>query len=259
VPAEGPEAFQGTPMVVRSGRWLSGHVGEAEESPQRCNRWVSELVHQVTQPLTVMQGLLEDARVPRNAAAPYMFLLEALRRDVDQLSRMVGQIREMAEIECALDEKVAVPLVQSVRGIIEPIAPSAEPHKLKIQIDAPREILVWVSRRRLEWGIQKLISGALRRSPKYGKVRISVSCSRAAAILRVSDQGPDAFTRGLNNWPDRLAHCLATPRKIEGDGLEWALAQWMFQSLGANVAVRNRAKHGCVVTVALPLPVAEGK
>jgi K+-sensing histidine kinase KdpD len=248
-----------TPMVVRTGRGLSGRVGRAEESPQRCNRWVSELVHQVTQPLTVMQGLLEGAPLPGHATAPYGFLLEALRRDVDQLSRMVGQIREMAEIESALEEKVAVPLVQSVWGIIEPTAPWAEPHELKIQIDAPREILVWVSRRRLEWALQKLINGALRRSPKYSKVRISVSCSRGAAILRVSDEGPDAFTRGLRNWPDRLAHCLATPRKIEGDSLEWALAQWMFQSLGANLAVRNRAKQGCVVTVVLPLHFTKDK
>src|SRR5208337_2178902 len=118
------------------------------------------------------------------------------------------------------------------KRIVEQMASGAEPQELKVQVDAPQEILVWSSPRRLEWCLQKLISGALRRSPKCGKVRISISSSSLAAILRVSDQGPHIFSRSLNSLPDPLPRCFATPHKSEGDGLEWALAQWMFESSG---------------------------
>jgi K+-sensing histidine kinase KdpD len=141
-----------------------------------------------------------------------------------------------------------------VKRIVGQLASGSELQELKVQVDAPHEILVWSSPRRLEWCLQKLIRGSLRRSPKCGKIRISISSSRVAGILRVSDQGPHIFGRSLNSLPHPLP-CFATPRKSEADGLEWVLAQWMFESWGASLMVKNRAKHGCVVTVSLPLAV----
>jgi signal transduction histidine kinase len=239
--------------MVKAGRGASGRARLAEESLRPCARLVPDLVHQVTQPLTVMQGLLEGALLPGRTTARYRSLLQALRREVDRLSCMVSRIREMAEIEAAVEQELAIPLVQSVRRTVEHMAAAAEPKEVQIQTHTPREILVRADPRRLEWGLQKLISGALRRSPKCGKVLVSVSSSGVAAIVRVSDQGPDVLGRSLNNWPGPLPNCFATSRKSDGDGLEWALAQWMFESSGANLVVRNRAKHGCVVTVTLPL------
>jgi K+-sensing histidine kinase KdpD len=241
--------------MAKLGRDLSEPVWRSDESLWLCSRVVSSLVHQVTQPLTVMQGLLEGAMLPGCTVTQNTVLLESLRLEVDRLSRMVRRIREMAEMESAVEQDLAVPLVQSVKRIVEQLASGKKPQELKVHVDAPHEILVWSSPRRLEWCLQKLISGALRRSPKCGKVRISISSSRVAGILRVSDQGSHIFGRSLNSLPDPLPLCFATPRKSDGDGLEWALAQWMFESSGASLIVRNRAKHGCVVTVSLPLAV----
>jgi signal transduction histidine kinase len=240
--------------MVRRGREASERARLVEESLRPCARLVPDLVHQATQPLTVMQGLLEGAEgalLPGRTTAEYRSLLQALRREVDRLSYMVSRIREMAEIESAVEQELAVPLVQSAKRAVQQMTPAAEPKKVQIQIHAPREVLVRGDPRRLEWGLQKLISGALRRSPKCGKVLVSVSSSGVAAIVRVSDQGRDVL--GLNSWPDRLPRCFAAPRKSDGDGLEWALAQWMLEFSGADLVVRNRAKHGYVVTVTLPL------
>jgi len=248
--------------MVKFGRDLAGPALRAEESRRRRSLLVSNLIHQVTQPLTVMEGLLECALLPDCSVAQYRSLLETLRREVDRLSHMVRRIREIAEIESAVDEVLAVPLVQSVKRTVEQMAPPAGPKKLKIQIHATREILVWAGPRRLEWGVQKLIYGALRRSPKGGKVRISISSSSVAAILTVSDQGPNVVSRSLDGSldpPYSLLRSFKTPRKPDGDGLEWAFAQWMFESSGASLVVRNRAKQGCVVTIALPLSVSEEK
>jgi signal transduction histidine kinase len=245
--------------MVKLDRECSEGGRRAEESLWPRSRLVSDLVHQVTQPLTVMQGLLEGALLPGRPATQYKVVLETLRREVDRLSHMVRRIREMAEIESAVEQDLVVPLVQSVRRIVEQMAPGAEPQELKVQVDAPGEVLVWASPRRLEWGLHKLISGALRRSLKCGKVRISISSSSVAAILRVSNQGPHFFSRSLNSLPHPLPRCFATPRKSEADGLEWAQAQWIFESSGASFTVRKRAKHGCVVTVKLPLAVWEDR
>jgi K+-sensing histidine kinase KdpD len=243
--------------MAKLGRELSEPLWRSGESLWLCSRVVSDLVHQVTQPLTVMQGLLEGAMLPGRTATQNTVLLESLRLEVDRLSCMVRRIREMAEVESAVEQDLAVPLVQSVKRIIEQLASGKEPQELKVQVDAPHEILVRSNPRRLEWCLHKLISGALRRSPKCGNVRISISSSRVAGILRVSDQGPHILGRSLNSLPDPMPLCFATLRKSEGDGLEWALAQWMFESWGASLMVRNRAKHGCVVTVSLPLAVRE--
>jgi K+-sensing histidine kinase KdpD len=245
--------------MAKLGRDLSEPVWRSDESRWLCSHLVSDLVHQVTQPLTVMQGLLEGAMLPGRTATQYTVLLGSLRLEVDRLSHMVRRIREMAEIESAVEQDLAVPLVQLVKRIVGQLASGAEPQELKVQVDAPQEILVWSSPRRLEWCLQKLISGALQRSPKCGKVRISILSSRVAGILRVSDQGPHIFGRSLNSLVDPLPLCFATPRKSVGDGLEWAVAQWMFESSGASLMVRNRAKHGCVVTVSLPLAVWEDR
>jgi K+-sensing histidine kinase KdpD len=237
--------------MVRVGRESSEPAGRADESLRLFSRLVSDLVHQFTQPLTVMQGLLEGAMLPGRTATQDTVLLESLGREVDRLSHMVRRIREMAEIESAVEQDLAVPLVQSVKRIVEQMASGAEPQELKVQVNASQEILVWSSPQRLEWCLQKLIGGALQRSPKCGKVRISISSSSVAAILKVSDQGPHIFGRSLNRLADPLPRCFATSLKSERDGLEWALAQWMFESSGASLVVRNRAKQGCVVTVTL--------
>jgi K+-sensing histidine kinase KdpD len=239
--------------MVKLGRESLGRVTRVKQSLRPCSRLVSDVVHQVAQPLTVMQGLLEDALPPGRTTAQYKSLLETLRREVDRLSYTVRRISEMAEIESAFEQEMAVPLLHFVKRTIEQMAPGVEPKELKIHIHAPREVRVRAGPRRLEWGLQKLISGALGRSPKCGKLLISISSTSVAAILRISDQGPDVFSRRLNSRPDALPRCFASAYNSEGDSLDWALAEWMFKSSGANLVVRNRAKHGCVATVTLPL------
>ena len=237
--------------MVELNRESSGPVPRADESLEPCSRLVSDLVHQIAQPLTVMQGLLEGPLAPARTIAQYRSLLEILRREVDRLSQMVRRVRHMAEIGPADREELAVPLVQSVNRIVKQLGATAEPKDLKIQIDGPREILVWASPRRLRWGLKKLIREALRRSPKGGKVRISISSSGVAALLRVSDQGPNVCTNTPDRVLDSWSESLPTACDSEGDSVEWALVQWIFESCGASVVVKARAKHGCAVTVTL--------
>ena len=237
--------------MAKLGRELSEPLWRSGESLWLCSRVVSDLVHQVTQPLTVMQGLLEGAMLPGRTATQNTVLLESLRLEVDRLSCMVRRIREMAEVESAVEQDLAVPLVQSVKRIIEQLASGKEPQELKVQVDAPHEILVRSNPRRLEWCLHKLISGALRRSPKCGNVRISISSSRVAGILRVSDQGPNVCTNTPDRVLDSWSESLPTACDSEGDSVEWALVQWIFESCGASVVVKARAKHGCAVTVTL--------
>jgi K+-sensing histidine kinase KdpD len=242
--------------MMKPGHELPEGIAQAQKSLPPCSRLVSHLVHEITQPLTVMEGLLEHALVFRRSPAQYESLLETVRREVDRLSHMVRRVRDMAEIDSVVEPELAVPLVQAVKRTVEQMAPGVEPKEPQIEIHAPREIFVWAGRRRLEWGLEELISGALRRSPKRGKVLISISSSSLTATLRISDRGPDAVNRSSNGGAVPLPGCFATPRP-DRDGLEWVLAQWMFVSSGANLVVRNRARRGCVVTVTLP--VAEDK
>src|SRR5215831_13884378 len=101
--------------MVKPGGGLLGGVARAEPSQRRCLRLVSDLVHQVAQPLTIMQGLLESALVPSSTSAQYTSLLETLRREVDRLSRMVRQVRDVAEIASDVEEELALPLVPLVK------------------------------------------------------------------------------------------------------------------------------------------------
>jgi len=64
----------------------------------RCSRLMSDLIHQLSQPLTLIGGLLESAMPSCHDHTPYRSLLERLLRDVDRISRQVHRIREMTEI-----------------------------------------------------------------------------------------------------------------------------------------------------------------
>lgn len=231
----------------RHARTGSIHETRSQRTRPRSSDLAATLVHQLSQPLTVLQGEMELVLQSEHTAAEYRALLEASLIELDRLSRVVHSFREMEEMRRPASGSHDVPLVEVVSRAAEVLTPIADRLGVGIQIRAERECYVKTSWSRFEKAITKTLDRALARSPRRSDIEIAVSTNKHAAIVAISDQGPcstedldwSVVAPGLDSGPEKASN--------------WVVARRMIESLDGTFEVRPRFGEGCMVRMTLPL------
>jgi signal transduction histidine kinase/CheY-like chemotaxis protein len=219
------------------------------------DEYLSQLAHELRTPLTTASGwsyLLNQGELGADEAR---HAHEAIGRSVEDLRRMLGEIRDMAaasEGRLTLDPR-PVSLGDLLRDAAQSLLPSADLKGLKLVIDAPKLQGVGDAAR-LRLAFWHLLSNAVKFSPQGGAVRAALAAERGQAVLTVSDDGPGVepalrgqlFDRTRAYAPDRKAR----PR---GLGLGLAVVRAVAELHGGSVSCPEGGRGGRF-ELRLPLP-----
>ena len=101
-----------------------------------------------------------------------------------------------------------------------------------------------------------VLDNALKFTPAGGRVRLDVSARNGRAAVVVTDTGlgipaeqlPHVFERFYRG--DRVRH------EAEGAGLGLAIARWIADVHGADIAITSQPAHGTRVAISFPLAPA---
>ena len=195
--------------------------------------FTADAAHELRTPLTILRtrvDMLSDQTA-----------VEALRRDIAGMSRIVSQLLDIAELETfVLDPGERADLRAVCADVVEFLAPLAVAQRKSIGLSGA-EAPVWImgSAEMLGQAIRNVVENAIGHAPEGSAVEVVVEASGGIAVL---DQGP-----GVPESERELVFrrfWRRDRRRTGGAGLGLSIVQRIVELHGGTVAVSSRPEGG---------------
>lgn len=249
VPAEA------VPLIER----INTLLGNVARSVELQRRFVADAAHQLRTPVAGVRVLAQQLQQElRGAGADRgtQALLQALVGSAERMSRLIGQLLNLARSESALrnlasGELQPIDVLPVIREAAEPLLLRADSEGKQVSLEAPDQ--AW-ARAHPVW-LGEAVSNLLDNALRYGGrgIEVKVETQDAGVVIQVCDDGDgipevqrelifEPFWRG-----DR-----ADVREHEGTGLGLAIVKEVVEGMGGRIRMASRpAFDGTCFTVEL--------
>ena len=244
--------------IRQNSRYQQDLQTQRSQQQETHRRFLRRLDHQLKNPLTALRAALvnlSDAVHPRGAQA-----LRDSSFQVERLSRLVGDLRKLAELDEQPHETSEVSIPELLGELIQDVQ--------TLPAHRGRHINLVVSR--VPWtpppvlgdpdllglAFYNLLENALKYSSAADVVEVRVLEDGRFLTVEVADSGPGIAADDLSHLFEELFRG-DNAHGVEGSGLGLALAQRIIQQHAGEIGVRSRrqAQKGTVFTIRLPLGV----
>jgi two-component system OmpR family sensor kinase len=213
-------------------------------------RFTADASHELRTPLSVMRAELELALSRPRGDDEYRAILQRLRIESERLETLTESLLWAARHDAGkTDEKIVAveALVERAVARIEPIASPA----VRLVVDARSACFVRADAPVLERALVAILDNARRFSPPGGTIACTIDAVDATVDIRIADEGPGFTDAALRHATERFWRDDVS-RSGPGTGLGLAIATTIVERHGGTLSLRNGARGGAVVTIALP-------
>ena len=244
------------PLPLKSRKSQKGEIERrlerAEESQAWCLEIISKLIHDMSQPLTVLYGELHLLLAAQPEAQELRGVLEGSVGQVESLIHLVQHLRDLAYVEKSIELTRGSSLLEAIRAAAETFRPVAESKQVNLLVETGEDAEVAIPDDRLGRVVHQMLNAALERSPQYGAVSVTVNLSAAVGSLCVADQGPALLQEQLAFLLDPLSRKSNEETKFVDASLEWCLANRLAEAWWGSFSLESGVERGCEATLALP-------
>lgn len=211
------------------------------------------LSHDLRTPLASLRAMVEaiDDGVVADPPSLRRYAAE-MRRSTDQLTGMVEDLFELAQLEAGAIEVESrrAALGDVVASAMATVGPAAAAKHLALDADLGSAAAASCSPR-LERVLQNLLSNAVRHTPADGTIRVRAALARGRLSLAVEDTGEGIAAEDLSRVFEPFFR--ADPaRSGPGSGLGLALAKRIVEALGGTISAESRPEAGSRFAVEVP-------
>ena len=212
--------------------------------------FVANLVHELKTPITSLR-LTAEALEGDPPAKDRRRFAERLVREADMLSKIIDNLRQLAEIESDglatevstfdVDEMLheAVRRMGSVRTF---------------HVDVPPALAASTDRPKLAQALGNLLDNAAKFSPPNTPIDVTADAVDGELRISVRDHGPGISPEHWSRVFERFYKVdRARPREAGGFGLGLAIAKHLVQALGGKIWTETAPEGGQIFTIALPM------
>jgi signal transduction histidine kinase len=254
--------FRRGDSVARAG---DARLSEVSELAATFNEMADAIVQTRRDQVTFLAAVAHDLRSPLQALKMGVHVLARetkpiapqrcarLERQIDRLTRMVGDLLDATRIEAG---ELALHLTEfdlrtAAQAMIDLFTPTATEHGITLK--APdRAVLIRGDSLRIEQVISNLLSNAIKYSPAGGPVEVAVSQTDREAELSVSDRGWGIPAEEIANMFLPFRRLPATSQ-IRGVGLGLSVVARIVSAHGGRIEVESTPGVGSTFRVRLPL------
>jgi signal transduction histidine kinase len=232
-------------------------LGAAERAARAREQTLAIVSHDLRTPLSaigtateLLRGELGDGAREAGLRGP----LEAIRRAVAGMTRLVGDLLDAASVDAGglSLEPATHPAGQILLELRETFESQAAERKIALVTDvAPGVPPVWCDKRRLLQALSNLLSNALKFTPVGGTVRVTVDAEPGAVRFAVANTGRGIAPEARPHVFDRYWH--ATREQGSGHGLGLFIAKGIAEGHGGRIELERSGASDTVFSIRLPL------
>lgn len=241
------------------------------------SRFFTNITHEFRTPLTVILGMANkllgeaqekngEAGVGRDtahriSATPHSAPLELIRRNGENLLRLISQILDLAKLE-SKSLKINYThgnIIPYLRYIAESLQPYAHAQQVDLRMESEvAELPMDYDPERLLQIIYNLLSNAIKFTPAGGSVALEVGetirQNQPCLHIRVTDTGAGIPAEDLPYIFERFFQAKNLQKaKAGGTGIGLALARELALAMGGGIEAASELGKGSVFTVWLPI------
>ncbi|MBV6441651.1 MAG: response regulator [Haliscomenobacteraceae bacterium CHB4] len=222
-------------------------------------RLYTNITHEFRTPLTIILGLAEQLK--SQASEGMKTGLDMIRRNGQQLLRLVNQMLDLARVESGhlkLDLEQG-DVVNHLQYLLESFQSLAKSKNIRLHFQTNEEKLMMdYDPERLQTVVSNLLSNAIKFTPNSGEVHLKVGQiveNHAPKLqLKISDTGPGIAEEKLPYVFDRFYQADDSPtRGAEGTGIGLTLTRELVKLMEGNISVQSVFGKGAEFTVVLPI------
>lgn len=254
-----------------------------KELDEMKTRFFANISHEFRTPLTIIQGLSDEVieKIFRIDAAIILDRLKTIRRNSQQLLKLVNQILDLAKLEAQAfqPQMVQGDIMAYMSYLVKSFHSLAETRNVELEINcSKRSFMMDYDPDRLRDIVNNLLSNAIKFTPEGGKVNVqcSVGSSQSAVgnqlasgntkttnrrlltenylLLTISDTGSGIPKEKLAHVFDRFFQIeTSTTTKTKGTGIGLALCKELVELFGGEISVESEFGRGATFIVRLPV------
>ncbi|MFP5351783.1 MAG: sensor histidine kinase [Actinomycetota bacterium] len=219
---------------------------------------LSILVHELRNPLTIMQGFATTLVNAAEAMDPEAVVkaAKAVERGARRMDLLLSTLRDASvfdggEMPLLLKDVLVSDLVDEVVESVQTIAPE---HSLVCSIED--DVLVRVDIIRIQQILTNLLSNAIKFSPADSRVDLKVSRDDDTVTICVSDEGPGIPAERVDELFQKFSRLGA---EVSGTGLGLYLSRAIARAHGGDLELAARQGRGCDFLLRLPIHSASSE
>ncbi|TGM27551.1 PAS domain S-box protein [Leptospira levettii] len=234
------------------------NITERKKAEALKNEFISLVSHELRTPLTSIKGSIDLllAGVAGEVSNQTKSLLNICRKNTQRLVRFVTDLLDIEALDSGnINFKFRTySLKEILQTSVDGMRTFAEQYHVLLNFDSNfPQTTVYVDEDRLNHCITNLISNAVKYTPKFSEVTISVQSDDTNAKILIKDNGP-----GIDpNFAPRLFHRFAqgAPPKdklVGGSGLGLSITKGFVEAMKGNIYFLSD-DTGTVFTIELPI------
>jgi signal transduction histidine kinase len=212
-------------------------------------RFARSIIHDLKNPLNVIGLTAEVMGMDSTAAEIRQTSATRIRRQVERINDLVGEILEFTQGKPAAGEHLPVNFAAFAEQAINEIGAEIEVKGITLAFETPPPaVVVQLNPKRLRRVLQNLIHNATDVMPDGGLVRMRFDVQGSDVITEIEDTGP-----GISpEIADRLFEAFATHGKTHGTGLGLSICKKIVEDHGGQIWARPEPGRGAIFAFKLP-------
>jgi len=228
-----------------------------QEVDQIKSRFFSNISHEFRTPLTLILGPLEKM-FAETTSVKRKKIFRMMLQNGRQLLRLINQLLDISKLESGKMTLNARPvnIVKIVKLYVDLFMSVAEAKNIELQFRCKEKTLfAFVDSEKLEKIVSNLLSNALKFTPEFGKVSVTISLiDKKFFEIIVSDTGPGIGSEQLKHIFDRFYQVDSSKtREYAGTGIGLSLTKELVEIHGGQITVQSELAKGTTFKVRLPL------
>jgi len=222
---------------------------------QRIREFTLHASHELKTPLTVMRGELETALHEENFTPVQK---ERLLNQIDEIERLAKIVDGLTLLTRADAGQVQlsfepVRLDELVRESVADAKILAQPHNVRVTLDACEELSISGDRHRLRQLLLNLTDNAIKYNQSNGTVAVSLQRNDGYAELKIANTGAGIVAELQPRVFERFFRGDSSHNNaIEGCGLGLSIAQWIATAHHGSIRLVSEPNKLTEVTVKIP-------
>jgi two-component system OmpR family sensor kinase len=246
----------GDDEIGRLGRAFDRMVARLEHAFSAQRQFAADASHELRSPLTVLGGYVDVLAAgaldtPETAGR----ILRSMRREIDRLSRLAGDLLLLTQLEAGGGQLHPVPLDLAAELADLAEATRAMAPDRRLELDAVGPLPVVADRDRLTQALLNLVDNAVRHTPEGGLVRLGGRVVDGKVEIEVFNEGTPIRREDLVRLFDRFFRADRAREAGRHAGLGLPIVKGIVEASGGTVGAASDAS-GARFIVRLPLASA---